>query len=328
MTKPGAGDALRNATNGVNAADAVTSSTNAGRGKRKLAFHPTLGYAIPPPQPAKVARRNARERNRVKQVNGGFDVLKSHIPSAAKHKKLSKVETLRHAVEYIQSLQRMLMEQESGGASRLKKETDEEDTTTTVVSNNTAPDDEDSSSCSVSPPHSTTPVVPLSLMQPLQQPPANNSNVHSQYTPPDQVYSAPLTPRTPNTPTDFSGMVPGGGNHFSMGVQQQQPGHESGYETTSYYSAAPQLIGGYHHHQGDAASSNSGGASPSSPSMYSSTTDSSSYLVGAANNRFNNIAPPSGLMPSFPTHHIPSSYYDNSEEDELLDTIVNWQDQQ
>ncbi len=35
--------------------------------------------------------RNARERNRVKQVNGGFDMLKSHIPSAAKHKKLSKV---------------------------------------------------------------------------------------------------------------------------------------------------------------------------------------------------------------------------------------------
>ena len=27
----------------------------------------------------------------MKQVNGGFDMLKSHIPSAAKHKKLSKV---------------------------------------------------------------------------------------------------------------------------------------------------------------------------------------------------------------------------------------------
>jgi hypothetical protein len=39
------------------------------RCRRKIAFHPTLGYAIAPPQPAKVARRNARERNRVKQVS-------------------------------------------------------------------------------------------------------------------------------------------------------------------------------------------------------------------------------------------------------------------
>ena len=35
-------------------------------------------------------------------------MLRSHIPSAAKHKKMSKVDTLRHAVEYIQSLNRML----------------------------------------------------------------------------------------------------------------------------------------------------------------------------------------------------------------------------
>ncbi len=74
----------------------VTSSTTHSRRKKVpagTAFHPTLGYAIPPPQPAKVARRNARERNRVKQVNCGFEVLKSHIPSAAKHKKMSKVGT-------------------------------------------------------------------------------------------------------------------------------------------------------------------------------------------------------------------------------------------
>lgn len=79
--------------------------------RRKIAFHPTLGYAIPPPLPAKVARRNARERNRVKQVNCGFEMLREHIPSAAAEKKMSKVDTLRHAVEYIRSLQKMLMEQ-------------------------------------------------------------------------------------------------------------------------------------------------------------------------------------------------------------------------
>lgn len=44
----------------------------------------------------------------MKQVNCGFEDLRRHIPSAAAAKKMSKVETLRHAVEYIQSLQRLL----------------------------------------------------------------------------------------------------------------------------------------------------------------------------------------------------------------------------
>ena len=73
--------------------DEVSSSTSKKVSPQQgvVYHHPTLGYAIPPPQPAKVARRNARERNRVKQVNGGFELLRSHIPSAAKHKKMSKV---------------------------------------------------------------------------------------------------------------------------------------------------------------------------------------------------------------------------------------------
>ena len=87
--------------------------------RRKIAFHPTLGYAVPPVAPAKVERRNLRERNRVKQVNCGFEVLRSHIPSAAKHKKMSKVETLRHAVEYIENLQAML-DEKADSASALQ----------------------------------------------------------------------------------------------------------------------------------------------------------------------------------------------------------------
>ena len=73
--------------------DEVSSSTSKKVSPQQgvVYHHPTLGYAIPPPQPAKVARRNARERNRVKQVNCGFELLRSHIPSAAKHKKMSKV---------------------------------------------------------------------------------------------------------------------------------------------------------------------------------------------------------------------------------------------
>ena len=47
----------------------VVSSTTSVKKRKACAYHPTLGYAIPPPVPAKVARRNARERNRVKQVS-------------------------------------------------------------------------------------------------------------------------------------------------------------------------------------------------------------------------------------------------------------------
>merc|ERR1712018_204774 len=96
----------------------VSSSTNSQRNcRRKIAFHPTMGYAIPAPLPQKVARRNARERNRVKQVNCGFEMLRAHIPSAAKQKKMSKVDTLRHAVEYIQSLNRMLNEKQQSNTN-------------------------------------------------------------------------------------------------------------------------------------------------------------------------------------------------------------------
>ncbi|KAM7350560.1 lethal of scute [Cochliomyia hominivorax] len=65
-----------------------------------------------------VARRNARERNRVKQVNNGFANLRQHIPQSVINtlsnggrgasKKLSKVDTLRIAVEYIRGLQDLL----------------------------------------------------------------------------------------------------------------------------------------------------------------------------------------------------------------------------
>ncbi|XP_011182404.1 achaete-scute complex protein T8 [Zeugodacus cucurbitae] len=67
-----------------------------------------------------VARRNARERNRVKQVNNGFAALRERIPEEVAEafeaqgngrgtmKKLSKVETLRMAVEYIRNLEHLL----------------------------------------------------------------------------------------------------------------------------------------------------------------------------------------------------------------------------
>lgn len=85
------------------------------RKKSKGASKDATGNRTPPP-PA-VARRNARERNRVKQVNNGFANLRQHIPNSIAatfesgkngNKKLSKVETLRMAVEYIKSLEELL----------------------------------------------------------------------------------------------------------------------------------------------------------------------------------------------------------------------------
>ncbi|XP_063886005.1 achaete-scute complex protein T8-like [Scylla paramamosain] len=58
--------------------------------------------------PVPVSRRNARERNRVKQVSQGFALLRQHVPQAARKKKMSKVETLRCAVDYIRGLQLLL----------------------------------------------------------------------------------------------------------------------------------------------------------------------------------------------------------------------------
>lgn len=100
------------------------NNNNELRCKRKIQFMP---YGGPAQQPASVARRNARERNRVKQVNNGFANLRQHIPpnvaaalspqgatqGRGASKKLSKVETLRLAVEYIRYLQQMIDEHEN-----------------------------------------------------------------------------------------------------------------------------------------------------------------------------------------------------------------------
>lgn len=59
------------------------------------------------------ARRNERERNRVRQVNLGFDRLRQHVPQGRKNKKLSKVDTLKAAVDYIKHLQTVLTEADS-----------------------------------------------------------------------------------------------------------------------------------------------------------------------------------------------------------------------
>lgn len=56
-----------------------------------------------------VAKRNARERRRVQAVNNAFLRLRRHVPTESKHKRLSKVKTLRLAIEYIRKLSEMIV---------------------------------------------------------------------------------------------------------------------------------------------------------------------------------------------------------------------------
>lgn len=97
-----------------------SSSPELLRCKRRLAF-PGLaaqqGGGAGGGGTAAVARRNERERNRVKLVNLGFQTLRQHVPNGAAAKKMSKVETLRSAVEYIRALQQLLDEHDAVSAA-------------------------------------------------------------------------------------------------------------------------------------------------------------------------------------------------------------------
>ncbi|KAJ6644740.1 hypothetical protein lerEdw1_013599 [Lerista edwardsae] len=94
-----------------------SSSPELLRCKRRLAFPGLAGQQGGGGGAAAVARRNERERNRVKLVNLGFQTLRQHVPNGAAAKKMSKVETLRSAVEYIRALQQLLDEHDAVSAA-------------------------------------------------------------------------------------------------------------------------------------------------------------------------------------------------------------------
>lgn len=60
-----------------------------------------------------IARRNERERNRVRHINSTFERLRKHLPVTGRKRKLSKVDTLRTAIRYIEHLQGILDETET-----------------------------------------------------------------------------------------------------------------------------------------------------------------------------------------------------------------------
>ena len=59
-------------------------------------------------EPAFIRKRNERERHRVRCVNDGYARLREHLPRELEEKRLSKVETLRAAIDYIHQLQEVL----------------------------------------------------------------------------------------------------------------------------------------------------------------------------------------------------------------------------
>ncbi|XP_051911179.1 achaete-scute homolog 4 [Hippocampus zosterae] len=62
-------------------------------------------YAL---EPAFIRKRNERERHRVRCVNEGYARLRERLPREFDDKRLSKVETLRAAIDYIKHLQGLL----------------------------------------------------------------------------------------------------------------------------------------------------------------------------------------------------------------------------
>lgn len=85
------------------------------RCKRRVDFT-GLGCKLVDANNPSVSRRNERERKRVKMVNMGFETLRQHVPVGQKNKKMSKVETLRSAVQYIKQLQDLLDQTDGGMA--------------------------------------------------------------------------------------------------------------------------------------------------------------------------------------------------------------------
>lgn len=67
-----------------------------------------------------IRRRNERERARVRNVNDGFERLRQHLPLSPnlKDKRLSKVETLRFAINYIHHLQSLLASDDKSGEKK------------------------------------------------------------------------------------------------------------------------------------------------------------------------------------------------------------------
>lgn len=62
-------------------------------------------------------KANDRERNRMHNLNEALDKLRKHLPTAKDDSKMTKIETLKSAQEYIQALSRLLIETSAQSSS-------------------------------------------------------------------------------------------------------------------------------------------------------------------------------------------------------------------
>ena len=92
-------------------------------------FSPYCRIPLPSPysneygaEPAFIRKRNERERERVRCVNDGYARLRQHVPHVNKDKRVSKVETLRAAIDYIQHLQAILAGMDNKNALKEDKQ--------------------------------------------------------------------------------------------------------------------------------------------------------------------------------------------------------------
>ena len=87
-------------TSSVTSFPAVTSSTGSVQLSKKPRSKPKCAVK------RQTQRRaaNVRERNRMKTINGAFHSLRERLPIACRERKVSKVDTLRLAINYIQHL--------------------------------------------------------------------------------------------------------------------------------------------------------------------------------------------------------------------------------
>ncbi len=88
-----------------------------------LSYHGNFSVHNYSLEPAFIHKRNERERQRVRCVNEGYARLREHLPQEFEDKRLSKVETLRAAINYIKHLQNLLEVSLPQGMSGLSSET-------------------------------------------------------------------------------------------------------------------------------------------------------------------------------------------------------------
>ena len=271
--------------------------------KRKIAFNPqsdktsVSATESAPVMITKTVRRNARERNRVKQIDVGFEKLRTTIPTAASQKKISRVKILSSAVDYIQHLHTMINEHESICRSGVG----------TIIK-------QEPLSSLPTPPKCSTASTPMMSHQYSQPPfPVSYPSMPAQY---------PMSPYTPHSP--ISPYHPG----MTMGGQpqhQQHPGYPGSHSDSGYYSS---------HSPVSALTPRSHLRRPGPGRNYRDTRDSlspssvSTYSDSSVHSSNPYITPGSLVSPD---HHQTSLTQDPTpsstfrEEDELLDSIVQWE---